>query len=141
MAESKRILVAEDDPAFAGVIRVTLEHRGWQVSVARNGQAAWELIEREKFDLLVTDYQMPHMSGEELCRRIHQSPALSGLPMILVSAKRLEFDSEQLCRQCGIRGILGKPFSPRQLVRMVETELDLCPVAGPPGKTAAAGAN
>lgn len=129
MAASKRILVVEDDPAFAGVIRVTLEHRGWQVSVARDGQAAWELIEREKFDLLVSDCQMPRMSGEELCRRIHETPALTGLPMILVSAKRLEFDADELCRRCGIRGIFGKPFSPRQLARLVESELGLCPVS------------
>ena len=131
LMESKRILVAEDDPAFAGVIRVTLEQRGWQVSVARDGEAAWELVQREKFDLLVSDYQMPRMSGEELCRRIHEAPALSGLPMILVSAKRLEFDSDQLCRECGVRGILGKPFSPRQLVRMVESELNLCAAERP----------
>ncbi len=65
----KRILVADDNAALALVVRFHLEQAGFQVTVARNGKEAWKLLQSQAFDLLVTDQQMPELSGCELCAR------------------------------------------------------------------------
>jgi CheY-like chemotaxis protein len=120
-----RLLVAEDDPTFANVVRFTLEHHGFDVTVVGDGQTAWEKLQQGGFDLLVSDYQMPRMSGGDLCRRIRQEPRFTELPIILVSAKRLELDTAQLARDFGVRFIFSKPFSPRRLAWAVQAELGL----------------
>src|SRR5688572_24092611 len=124
-----RLLVAEDDPTFAAVLRFTLQHAGFDVVVVKDGQAAWDALEKEEFHLLVSDHQMPHMRGDELCGRIRDVPRLANLPIILISAKRLEMDVEQFCRDYGLKHVFSKPFSPRRLLAAVQEELGLTPHA------------
>ena len=119
----KRILVAEDNIAMAGVIRFTLQHAGFDVTLAGNGQEAWELLEESGFDLIVTDQQMPYMTGIALCRKLRAVPELQEIPVILLTAKRLELDLERLNRELGISTVMLKPFSPSQLARIVESHL------------------
>ena len=64
--QHKRILVAEDDIAMGGVIRFNLQKAGFDVTLVRSGKAAWELLEQADFDLVVSDFQMPEMTGGEL---------------------------------------------------------------------------
>jgi CheY-like chemotaxis protein len=125
-----RLLVAEDDPTFAAVLRFTLQHAGFDVLVVKDGQAAWEALENQEFHLLVSDHQMPRMTGAELCRRMREVPRLAELPIILISAKRLELDVEQLCNDYGVRYVFSKPFSPRRLLSAVQAELGLAPHEG-----------
>jgi CheY-like chemotaxis protein len=132
-----RLLVAEDDRTFASVLRFTLSHHGFDVTVVEDGQAAWEMLRSGEFDLLVSDYQMPRLGGGELCQRIRQEPRLANLPIILVSAKRLELDVAQLRRDYGVRFVFGKPFSPRRLLSAVQVELGLGAADHPDGENGA----
>ena len=116
----KRILVAEDNVAMAGVIRFNLQRAGFAVTLASSGSIAWDLLCQEDFDLLVTDVQMPGLTGGELCLRLRQDPRLAALPVLLLTAKGLELDTDYYLRQLGVRAIIPKPFSPREMIRTVQ---------------------
>lgn len=118
---AKRILVAEDNPALAAVVRLHLEHAGFEVTVARDGREAWNCLQRQDFDLLVTDHQMPELSGCELLCRMRQTERLASVPVLMLTAKGLEFEREQVRASFGVLDVLPKPFSPRQLVDQVES--------------------
>lgn len=116
----KRILVAEDNGALALVVRFNLERAGFQVALARNGREAWDLLQKQDFDMVVTDQQMPEMSGCEVCRLMRGEPRLAELPVVMLTAKGLEIERGRVCEELGVREILPKPFSPRELVDKVE---------------------
>ena len=113
------LLVAEDNPALAQVVRFHLEREGFQVTVARNGRDAWTLLQTRPFVLLVTDHQMPGMSGCELCENIRRTPPLADLKVIMLTAKGLELDRRRLREELGVAAVLPKPFSVRELAETV----------------------
>ena len=79
-----RLLFIDDDVAVCDVMRTTLTHRGFEVVCVNSGAAALAALEHEEFDAVVTDLNMPGMSGLELCQRAHAS--WPNLPIVLVTA-------------------------------------------------------
>ena len=77
---------------------------------------------------LVTDYQMPGMDGFELCRRMRHDPRLAQIPVLLLTAKMFEIDVSQVQEKLGLFTVLSKPFSPRELTRLVQERLGTCAV-------------
>lgn len=118
-----RVLVAEDNVAMSSVIAFNLKKAGMEVVCAASGETAWKLLQQGDFDFLVTDFQMPGMDGGELCGRIRQEPRLAALPVILLTAKGLEIDAAYYRETLGVSAVLGKPFSPRELTRLVQERL------------------
>lgn len=119
----KRILIAEDNAALASVVRFNLERAGFQVTVVSNGRLAWEAAQREKFDLVVTDYQMPEMDGGQLATHLRGHVAYVNTPIILLTAKGLELELSALREALGITATFAKPFSPREVVDVIEQKL------------------
>lgn len=115
-----RVLVVEDNRVMADVMRFNFDRAGFSATVAHNGQIAWDLLQTQDFELLVTDYQMPEMDGEELCRRIRAEARFVDLAIILLTAKGLEIERDRFTRELGLSLIMYKPFSPRQLVAAAE---------------------
>ena len=70
------------------------------------------------------DWQMPKMSGPELCRQIRKRPEISGFPILALTAKALELDEVEVA-ELGIRQVLNKPFSPRELLAHVQHVLGI----------------
>jgi len=128
--EAKHVLVAEDNMATATAIRYNLQQAGFEVTVARCGNSAWELLNERSFDLVVSDYQMPGMTGGELCERMGREPRLTQIPMILLTAKAVEPDSThplqvlQGLSVVPLRKIMSKPFSPRELVQTARSVME-----------------
>lgn len=114
------ILIAEDNPALAAVIEFNLRRAGFSVTRTKNGRVAWEAACREEFDLVVTDHQMPEMTGVELCQKLRESPRYIETPIIMLTAKGLELDLDHLRKTLDISAAISKPFSPAALVRKVE---------------------
>ena len=119
-----RILIADDNPAIANVLRFNLERAGFQVTVASNGRCAAEHASCERFDMVITDCQMPEVNGEELCRILRQDSRHSEIPIFLVSAQGFEMDVDELMKEFSLSGILHKPFSPRAIVETVRAALE-----------------
>lgn len=118
-SEQKRILVADDSRSTLTVIRFVLGKAGYHVTTAVNGREAWNQLERNAFDLLLTDYEMPEMDAEMLCRRIKKTARLKDLPIIILSGKT-EAERQGLREELNVNEILFKPFSPRALTAMVD---------------------
>jgi len=135
----KRILVAEDNLAMAGVVRFNLEQAGLEVMVARCGRSAWEMLRQEDFDLVIVDVQMPGLNGTQLCERMRLVPRLADVPVILLTAKGLELDVRYHQEQLDVRSIISKPFSPRELLGLVQKHLEEGPEAEQPPSEGAAG--
>ena len=82
-----RILVAEDSLTTRMLVRNILQAAGYEVVVMPDGAAAWEALQTEPFDVLLSDIEMPNLDGITLTERIRATPALLGLPVILVTAR------------------------------------------------------
>ena len=113
------ILVAEDNTALAGVLRFNLEQAGFRVTLAGNGRVAWKHFQDRRFDMLLTDEQMPEMTGRQLCGLVRQHAERAATPIIMLTAKGLEIDRRQLREEFGIVALFVKPFSPSELIRTV----------------------
>jgi CheY-like chemotaxis protein len=94
---------------------------GFKVRCANDGQAAWEAIQEERPDMLITDFQMPRLDGLGLIRRLREDPATRELPIVVLTAKGFEVSPQELAEKWGVLAVLGKPFSPRELLRLVES--------------------
>jgi PAS domain S-box-containing protein len=112
------VLVAEDEPAVAGLIRRVLLQQGYRVREACNGAEALKLAEKERFrfDLLLTDVVMPVMSGPELVRRLRETRP--DLPVLFMSGYTDDALAEHGFKMEDV-DLLRKPFSPAQLVARV----------------------
>lgn len=126
---TQRILVAEDNCAMASVIGFNLRRAGYDVTLCANGDEAWNTLQEQDFDFLVTDYQMPGRSGLELIQAIRADESLRELPVILLTAKGLEIDGERITAELRLSGLHVKPFSPRELVDHIRTCLESVPSA------------
>ncbi len=126
----KTVLLCDDDIHIVRTAEIKVSGSGYAVQIAQDGQQAWEMIERDCPDFLVTDVQMPRMDGIELARRIraNSNPRISGLPIVMLTAKEFELDRRALIEEFHLVEILAKPFSPRELVGLIRHVLDEAPV-------------
>lgn len=120
----RHILVVEDNAALASVVRFNLQRAGFRVSVACNGRVAWEAVQEEDFDLIVTDQQMPEMTGREFCERMRMLDQYRDTPVIMLTAKGMELELPRLKAELGIAATFLKPFSPKEIVKAVENQLE-----------------
>ena len=96
-----------------------LRKRGHHISMAVNGREALELVQREQFDVVVMDVQMPEMDGVEATRRIRADGRFNELPIIALTAHALGEERER-CLAGGMSAFLSKPFKAHELFAAVE---------------------
>jgi two-component system, chemotaxis family, chemotaxis protein CheY len=118
-----KILVCEDNSALSGVVCFNLVRAGFQVTPVANGRQAIEALKNDSFDLVLSDQQMPLMTGIQLCQHIRQLPAHQQTPFILLTAKCMEIDITKLQKTLGLTKALPKPFSPSELVQCIKEAL------------------
>ena len=111
----KKIVIADDEPHVLRVLKLSLEREGYSVEIFPNGQTALARLEQEAPDILITDIQMPIMTGEQLCLHIQQQmPDRKFLIFVLTS--RTEIEHREWSRQIDNLLFLEKPVSIRNLV-------------------------
>ena len=113
----QRILVVDDEPEMATVIEQALTRRGYDVTQLQSGDAAWELLEREDFDVVVTDINMKGMNGVELTERSAQNR--HDVPVIVITAFG-SLETATAVLRAGAYDFITKPFDIDQLVVGVE---------------------
>ncbi len=109
-----RILVADDDPMLGRIVRAGLAPDKHDVTVVSDGQAAWDLLQREPYRLVITDWMMPGLSGPELVQRIRGS-ALPGYTYIILLTARSSREDIVRGLESGADDYLSKPFNPAEL--------------------------
>jgi DNA-binding response OmpR family regulator len=118
-----RVLVADDETAIARVVARKLENAGLETIVAGDGQEAYEQACAHRPDFMITDLQMPGMTGLELCTRLTAELEVP-IPTILLTAKGFEIDHAALAH-LPILQVMTKPFSPSELLASVKAALGL----------------
>lgn len=111
----KKITIVDDEPHVLRVLKLSLEREGFQVKSFANGEDALNALRENPPDVLVTDIQMPRMTGEELCRQIQlEMPDREFLIFVLTS--RTEIEHREWSRNIGNLQFLEKPVSIRNLI-------------------------
>jgi two-component system, OmpR family, alkaline phosphatase synthesis response regulator PhoP len=117
---SKRILLCDDEIHILRAAEFKFKRAGYDVALASDGEEGWEQIQQQLPDIVVTDCQMPRLSGLGLAERIKNDPVTRHLPVIMLSGKGFELSQQEIHDKYGIRALIGKPFSPRELFQQVE---------------------
>ena len=116
---ASRILVVDDEAPILHVLSVKLGNAGLEVSTAVDGEEAFEMACQDLPDLIITDFQMPYMTGLELCRALAGNAPTAHIPVLILTARGYALDEEDL-KIGNIKGVLSKPFSPRSVLQLVE---------------------
>jgi two-component system alkaline phosphatase synthesis response regulator PhoP len=120
---NKKVLVADDEIHIVQVVAMKLRNNGLDVITADNGSDAYKLCCEEKPDIIITDYQMPGMTGIELVEKIRSTNGLENIPVIVLTARGFAIEQDQL-EKLNIAEYLSKPFSPKELLSRVENILE-----------------
>ena len=116
---ASRILVVDDEAHILHVLSVKLGNAGLEVSTAVDGEEAFEMACQDLPDLIITDFQMPYMTGLELCRALAGNAPTAHIPVLILTARGYALEDEDL-KIGNIKGVLSKPFSPRSVLQLVE---------------------
>jgi PAS domain S-box-containing protein len=118
---SLRVLLAEDNLVNQKLAVRLLQRRGHNVAVATDGREVLKMLDRDRFDLVLMDVQMPNMSGFECAGAIRQVEKLSGshLPIIAMTAHAMTGDRER-CLEAGMDDYVCKPINPQALFEVIE---------------------
>ncbi|MDE2308732.1 MAG: chemotaxis response regulator CheY [Xanthomonadaceae bacterium] len=113
MDKNMKILVVDDFSTMRRIVRNLLVELGFSnplIQEADDGQNAIEMLRKTPVDLVVTDWNMPNMTGIELLRAIRAEPALKGVPVLMVTAENNR-DQIIAAAQAGVNGYIVKPFT------------------------------
>ncbi|MFT5524168.1 MAG: two-component system alkaline phosphatase synthesis response regulator PhoP [Pirellulaceae bacterium] len=120
---NKSILLCDDEPHILRAAEYKFRRSGFDVRCAYDGEDGWNQIQERVPDIVVTDCQMPRLDGLGLAKRVLDDRELN-LPVLMLSAKGFELSPDELEREYGVLALLAKPFSPRELQRLVEQILE-----------------
>jgi two-component system, chemotaxis family, chemotaxis protein CheY len=107
---SKNVLIVDDSPTVRKFVSVSLSMQGFSVVVACDGMDALEKLPQKKFDLVITDLNMPNMDGFDLIRHLRENPEYKDLPVVILTSLSDEANREEGAR-LGVASYLVKPFS------------------------------
>ncbi len=119
MTKTKKVMVADDDPAILDVMRMMLEFEGYEVATTLNGARVLEL-ENDLPDLLLLDIWMSGTDGRDICKALKKNNLTSGIPIVLVSASK---DIERSAFEAGANDFIAKPFEMNDLLQVIEKNL------------------
>ena len=112
---SPRLLLAEDDPAMAQLLRFHFEREGFAVSQTPSGEEALILAREAAPDIVLLDWMLEELSGIEVCRRLRRMPETANVPIIMLTARGEETDRVRGL-ETGADDYVTKPFSPPELL-------------------------
>ena len=115
----KKILIVDDEERTRRLVSVTLAGGDYEVVAARDGAEALERIRTERPVLVLLDIQMPGVDGIQVCQQVKADPTLRDTIVIMLTAQA-QLDARRRAREAGADTFLTKPFSPVQLLEIVE---------------------
>lgn len=115
---AKRIMVVDDSASTRGMLRITLQSAGYEVVEACDGQDALSKLEGQRFNLIVSDLNMPKMNGRDFALAVRQHPMHRFVPIVVLSTES-ESNFEPGGKDSNVRAWLRKPFKPDVLVNTI----------------------
>jgi CheY-like chemotaxis protein len=115
----RSVLVVDDDPTIRALFMIALQDEGYRVSTAEHGAAALKAVERDTFQVIVLDIQMPVMDGVEFVRAYRALPGHQARLVIMSAGK----DARRYCDQIGADHYLAKPFELDSLLTTVKESI------------------
>ncbi|HHK41400.1 MAG TPA: response regulator [Planctomycetaceae bacterium] len=120
----KCVLLCDDEFHILRAAEFKFRRAGFEVLCASDGVEALERVQTRVPDVVVTDCQMPRMNGLELIERLRQDERTRDVPILMLTAKGFELPADELVERFHIAGVAAKPFSPRELLRRVESLIE-----------------
>ncbi len=117
----KNVMIVDDSPAMRSFIKRTILIGGLEVGSCReagNGEEALSLLRGHVVDVILTDYNMPIMDGEQFVENLQRSDELRHVPVIVISTDSTQSRMSRL-QSLGVHGYLCKPFTPEELAQML----------------------
>jgi DNA-binding response OmpR family regulator len=114
----KLILLAEDEEHIAKLVSFKLSREGFDVTIAKNGQEAIDKLLLKPWSLLILDVMMPFKDGMQVLKEVRATPALKGIPVLMLTAKSFQQDMANAA-ELGATQFLKKPFEPNHLAATV----------------------
>ena len=117
-----KLLIVDDSLSMRLIIKKMVEMSGFEAELlleAGSGQEALKVLAENKVDLVLSDINMPEMSGMELLAKIKEDPALSSIPVVMISTEGSE-ERQREARELGASGYLMKPFQPEEVGAVLE---------------------
>ena len=105
-----KILAVEDDAVSGAVLRQALRRLGHEVLEVKDGEAAWDLLQREQVRVVVSDWSMPRSDGLELCRRIRARTGSEYIYFILLTSRDATHENQTVAADAGVDDFLTKPL-------------------------------
>ncbi|MGF1539394.1 MAG: response regulator [Pleurocapsa sp.] len=123
MSEQQKLLLVDDEPGIRESVQAYLEdNEGWTVKVASNAGEAWQKIEAQTPDLIISDIMMPNVNGYEFLQKIREDPRYRAIPVVFLTARGMTSDRIQ-GYETGCDAYLAKPFDPEELEAIVRNLL------------------
>ena len=118
----KKVLVADDEIHIVHVVAMKLRNNGFDVVTAENGVESLKLALSEKPDVIITDFQMPAMTGLEMIEELRKHDDMLDVPVIMLTARGFAIEENQK-QKLNVSRCISKPFSPKELLNQVEEVL------------------
>ena len=115
---ARQVLIVEDEPHIVESLAFVLGREGFAVSSVMDGESALEILRRTPPDLVILDLMIPRLNGFEVLKAAKSDPALSAIPVMVLSAKGQVHDRRH-AEEIGSDGFMTKPFSNREIVELV----------------------
>lgn len=130
------VLIIDDEEYMRCILAYKLQRAGVEVLGAANGEEGLAMARARRPDLIITDYQMPVMNGLEMARELAADAGTATIPIIMITARSHHFSAGDLS-STGIRQLVEKPFSGRELIARITEVLGLPIVQDIPNHQAA----
>ncbi len=120
MATSKKVLVAEDSSVIQNITKKVLQFQNYEITSVKNGKQVLDKLQKQNYDILLLDINMPVMDGMECARRIRsmQDEKLAQIPIVAITGNAKNYSMEDF-KEVGINEYLQKPLNFDRLVEVV----------------------
>ena len=122
----RKVLVVDDEPSIAKILRKQLEVAGFDVTVAVDGEEGFNKVREWRPELVLLDVMLPKINGHEVCKLLKADPELKAIPVIMLTAKTQRQDQD-LAQQQGADAFLTKPFQLSELLAKAKSLLGQAP--------------
>lgn len=120
---SAQLLLVDDEPGVRESVKEYLQESGFNVQVASNAGDAWQMLQQQTPDLVISDVMMPRVDGYQFLKQLREDPRYKTLPVVFLTARGMTTDRIQ-GYQAGCDAYLPKPFDADELVAIIENLLE-----------------